>query len=111
MTVSFSRSPLAPPTNIQVLVDGQAIPAQAGESVAAILLRACEGPTGHDHAGRPRAPYCMMGICFECVAIVDDASSVRTCLIPASDGMCVERQNGSCQLPEISCQRQEKKRG
>ncbi|MCH4089764.1 (2Fe-2S)-binding protein [Acetobacter sp.] len=111
MTVNFFRSPFAPPTNIRVMVDGQTVLALAGESVAAILLRTCDGPTGHDHAGRPRAPYCMMGICFECVAIVDGAASVRTCLIPARDGMNIQRQNGPYPLPDISCQGQAKRNG
>ncbi|AQS85804.1 MAG: (2Fe-2S)-binding protein [Acetobacter aceti] len=111
MIVNFSRSRFAPPTNIRVIVDGQTVPALADESVAAILLRTCDGATGHDHAGRPRAPYCMMGICFECVAIIDGAASLRTCLIPARDGMSIQRQNGPCPLPDISCQGQAKNSG
>jgi hypothetical protein len=36
----------------------------------------------------------MMGVCFDCLAIVDGASSTQTCLVPVAEGMCVERQLG-----------------
>ncbi|BCI65822.1 (2Fe-2S)-binding protein [Acetobacter aceti] len=101
MVINFLRSRLAPSTDIRVIVEGRDVPALAGESVAAILLRTFEGATGSDSISRPRAPYCMMGICFECVAIVDGMASVRTCLIPAKDGMRITRQNGPSPLQEV----------
>lgn len=66
-------------------VDGAAVTAHPGETVAAALLAAGveEFRTGRD--GAPRAPFCHMGTCFECVVEVD-GRPVRACLTPAAPG-------------------------
>lgn len=76
-------------------IDGIPAKAEAGETVAAVLLRQAEvwsrlTPVSQNK----RAPYCMMGVCFECVAEVDGVASVQTCLKPVRDGMRVARQTG-----------------
>lgn len=76
-------------------IDGLAVEAEAGESLAAVLLRtppflARTTPVG----GAPRAPYCMMGVCFDCLVTVDGNGSVQSCLIPVRAGMQVLRQHG-----------------
>jgi len=45
-------------------------------------------------AGVRRAPYCMMGVCFDCVAEVDGNPSVQTCLIETREGLKITRQLG-----------------
>jgi hypothetical protein len=40
----------------------------------------------------------MMGVCFECLAIVDGIASTQTCLVQAQPGMRVERQHGRRQV-------------
>ena len=85
------------PTNpVTIAVDGAAVTAAAGEPVAAVLLR-LEPPIARTTpvGGRPRAPYCMMGVCFDCLAIVDGVPSTQTCQIAVCDGMRVERQHGA----------------
>jgi predicted molibdopterin-dependent oxidoreductase YjgC len=74
-------------------IDGVPVPAQAGETVAAVLLRQSD-PTSRTTplTQSPRAPYCMMGVCFECLAIVDGLASTQTCLVTVRDGMRVQRQ-------------------
>lgn len=80
---------------LTVTIDGQAVSAEPGESVAAVLLR-LDSPISRTTPvnGSPRTPYCMMGVCFECLANVDGMASVQTCLVPVRDGMRVERQHG-----------------
>ena len=39
--------------------------------------------------GTPRAPYCMMGACHECLATVDGVPDCQTCLMPLREGMQV----------------------
>jgi len=34
----------------------------------------------------------MMGVCFDCLAIVDGVASTQTCQVTVRDGMRVERQ-------------------
>ncbi len=82
-----------PTKPVRLTVDGVETVADAGETVAAVLLRTAPyftrtSPVG----GGRRAPYCMMGVCFECLAIIDGVTSVQSCLTPVRDGMRVERQ-------------------
>lgn len=81
--------------DVTVTIDGQAVSAELGESVAAVLLR-LDSPISRTTPvnGSPRTPYCMMGVCFECLANVDGMASVQTCLVPVRDGMRVTRQHG-----------------
>ncbi len=80
---------------VTVEVDGVTVEAAADESVAAVLLR--QAPLWSRTtpvSGARRAPYCMMGVCFECLAVVDGVASVQTCLVRVRPGMVVERQAG-----------------
>lgn len=76
-------------------IDGVAVAATAGESVAAVLLRQ-EDAWSRETAisGSKRAPYCMMGVCFDCLAEVNGVASVQTCLTTATPGMRIRRQTG-----------------
>jgi D-hydroxyproline dehydrogenase subunit gamma len=76
-------------------VDGQPVRARAGDTVAAALIAAGISPTrASPVSGAPRAPYCMMGVCFECLVTIDGAGSRRGCLVPVRDGMRIETQRG-----------------
>lgn len=80
---------------VTIYIDGEAIAAEAGESLAAVLLRQPEAWTSTTPvSGSRRAPYCLMGVCFECLAEVDGVASVQTCLTPVKGGMRVLRQQG-----------------
>jgi hypothetical protein len=51
--------------------------ARAQDSVASLLLNTC-GPETYRRSpvsGLPRAPLCMMGVCFECLVEVDGQSN------------------------------------
>ena len=80
---------------VAITVDGKAISARAGDTVAAALLAA-----GIDHCrttpvtGAPRAPYCLMGVCFDCLVSIDGVGSRQGCLVAVRDGMAVETQLG-----------------
>jgi predicted molibdopterin-dependent oxidoreductase YjgC len=87
---------------VTITIDGIEIEAEAGEPAAAVLLRSesCRAGT-HPVSGQPRAPYCMMGVCFDCVAIVDGVASTQTCLTPVRNGMQISRQHGLRILPDV----------
>jgi predicted molibdopterin-dependent oxidoreductase YjgC len=80
---------------VMLEVDGLPVRARAGDTVAAAMLAA-----GLDHCrttpvtGVPRAPYCLMGVCFDCLVTIDGVGSRQACLIPAREGMAVETQLG-----------------
>lgn len=80
---------------LTVYVDGVAVVAEANDSVAAVLLR--QTPVWSRTtpvSDTRRAPYCMMGVCFDCLATIDGVSSIQTCLTPVRDGMRIDRQRG-----------------
>ncbi|CAJ3475394.1 2Fe-2S iron-sulfur cluster binding domain protein [Burkholderia pseudomallei] len=76
---------------VTILVDGVPVTVPEGFTVAAALLTV-QLPypwrrSAVSHA--PRAPYCLMGVCFECVAEIDGQPGCRTCLTPVRAGMCI----------------------
>jgi hypothetical protein len=80
---------------LTVFVDDEPVSAEPGESVAAVLLRQANAATRTTPVHEsPRAPYCMMGVCFDCLAIVDGVASTQTCLVTVREGMRVQRQSG-----------------
>jgi len=91
----FQRLPESGGATFVITVDGRAVTAREGDSVAVALLAAgFERCRTTPVSGAPRAPYCMMGVCFDCLAKVDGEASVQTCLRQVTDGMRVERQQG-----------------
>ena len=44
-------------------------------------------------SGKPRMPYCWMGVCYECLLEIDGEQNQQSCLIPVKDGMHVRRQS------------------
>ncbi len=79
---------------VTITIDGNEFRVPVGVSVAAAVL-------GHDHPGEtythpldgsPRAPYCLMGVCFECMMEINGEPNVQSCLVPVEEGMVVKRQ-------------------
>lgn len=82
-----------PDRKVRITFEGQDITAQEGDSVAAALLAA-----GITHvrqtpvSGQPRAPYCMMGACFDCLVNIDGVSNLQACVTPVREGMSIHSQ-------------------
>lgn len=88
-------SPSAPGHRLTVYIDNEPTDAYEGETLAGALLRQASAIARTTPVkGTPRAPFCMMGVCFDCLAIVDGVASTQTCLVTVRDGMRVERQHG-----------------
>lgn len=94
---------LGAPGALIVSVDGERVSAEPGDSVASVLIRVNPplSRTTPVH-GSPRAPFCMMGVCFDCLAIVDGVPSTQTCLVQVRNGMYVERQQGRREVPRVA---------
>jgi predicted molibdopterin-dependent oxidoreductase YjgC len=92
----FRRLPDLAGESVTFTVDGVQIAARAGDTVAAALLAA-----GFDEcratpvSGAPRGPYCLMGVCFDCLVRIDGVGNRQACLVPVMEGMRVERQDGA----------------
>lgn len=95
----FRRLPEDTRAVVTLSVDGQSIEAREGDSVAAALLAAGllqSRSTAVSNA--PRAPYCMMGVCFDCLMAIDGVGSRQACMVPVRQGMEVRTQHGARQL-------------
>jgi predicted molibdopterin-dependent oxidoreductase YjgC len=84
---------------IRLTVDGEAIEAVAGDSVAAALLAAGRLATRETPvSGAPRGPHCLIGNCFDCLVEIDGRPNRQACMVAAEDGMQVRRQRGPVRL-------------
>ncbi|MNY32641.1 Hydrogen cyanide synthase subunit HcnA [compost metagenome] len=91
----FKKLPESPASTLTLFIDGKPVAAAEGESVAAVLLRQESLASRTTPVlGTPRAPYCMMGVCFDCLAVIDGVASTQSCLVTVQEGMQVERQYG-----------------
>ncbi|MEQ9694981.1 (2Fe-2S)-binding protein [Shimia sp. SDUM112013] len=80
---------------VSFTLDGETVVAQAGDTVAAALVAHNASPLRHTGlSGAPRTPYCMMGVCFECLVEINGRPNVQSCLIEVQDGMQVRRMHG-----------------
>jgi NADH dehydrogenase/NADH:ubiquinone oxidoreductase subunit G len=81
---------------VTVSVEGKSVSVPEGDSVAAAVFSA-----GFDHTRRspisasPRAPYCMMGVCFECLVEIDGVPNQQACMTPVKEGMRIKLQAGA----------------
>jgi D-hydroxyproline dehydrogenase subunit gamma len=91
----FKRLPDSTRREVSITIDGKPVAAREGDSVAAALLGsgslACRTTPV---TGVPRAPFCMMGVCFDCLVTVDGAANVQGCMTRVRDGMRIEIQAG-----------------
>ena len=81
--------------------DGRPMTGRSGDTVAASLLAngivACRETPVSD---APRAPYCLMGVCFECLVVIDGVGNRQGCMVPLREGMAIETQHGRRQPEE-----------
>jgi 2Fe-2S iron-sulfur cluster binding domain len=81
--------------SIEVHVDGRPLSAFTGETVAAALMAA--GVRVFRTTARERAPrglYCGMGVCYDCLVVVDGRTNTRACMTYLRPGMRIETQDG-----------------
>jgi predicted molibdopterin-dependent oxidoreductase YjgC len=87
---------------VDIWFNDQPLRVPGGRSVAAALLasgiaRFRATPV----SGAPRAPYCMMGACFECLVEIDGVPSRQSCMVTVRDGMRIRSQEGARDLPPV----------
>ena len=91
------------PETVTIVFEGNSLTVPAGISVAAALLAGGVRDFRSSVVGKvPRAPYCMMGVCFECLIEIDDVPARQSCLVPVRDGMRMRRQDGAAELDDAS---------
>ncbi|MEX2630317.1 MAG: (2Fe-2S)-binding protein [Tistlia sp.] len=89
----------APAQVIRFTFDGRPLTGRHGDSLAAALLasgvlRFRVSPV----SGAPRGPFCLMGVCFECLVEIDGVGNLQACMVPLEEGMAVRTQGGGVRV-------------
>ena len=80
---------------VEVEVEGRTIRVPRGASAAAaVLLAGLPSIRDTGVGGGERAPYCMMGVCFDCLAEIDGVPNRQSCMVSIQPGMRIRRQRG-----------------
>jgi predicted molibdopterin-dependent oxidoreductase YjgC len=85
---------------VALSLDGRPVTAYEGESVAAMLLAEGHVATRVTRSGERRGVFCGMGVCHDCLVVVDGVPNTRACVTWVRDGMDVRRQDGLRALEE-----------
>lgn len=89
------RHSLSSEATVTIEFEGQKFTVGAGETVSAALLASgVEYTRTTEKCNQKRAPYCQMGICFECLMEIDGKANQQSCLTMVRDGMKIKRQSG-----------------
>ena len=79
--------------HITITVDGDPVRALEGQSVAGAMEAAGIRTWRRNPVdGSPRAPFCGMGVCYECERHVDGAAETRACMVEVERGLVVRTE-------------------
>lgn len=88
-----------PKQRVSITIDGAPVTVAAGDSVAAALLAAGDGDYRRSAVGGgARAPFCLIGNCFDCLVEIDGVPNRQGCLVTVAEGMAVRRQQGRVRI-------------
>jgi hypothetical protein len=91
----FALLPEGDDAMVSVTIEGEAARVPRGCTAAAAMFMHIEGATRTTAvSGEGRAPYCMMGVCFECLLEIDGEPNQQGCLVSVQEGMRINRQHG-----------------
>ncbi|MEL0106161.1 MAG: (2Fe-2S)-binding protein [Rhodospirillaceae bacterium] len=92
----FRRLPEDNRDTVTITFEGEQLVVPAGETVAGAISIADNGHTRTTPVtGAPRRAYCLMGVCFECLMVIDGRSDQQACMVTVRDGMDIKRQHGA----------------
>ncbi|WP_404987376.1 (2Fe-2S)-binding protein [Caballeronia sp. LZ043] len=99
MSTLFESLATGPTPMVSVDLDGTLRRVPPHYTVAAALLEsglaACRTTPV---SGAPRGPFCMMGVCFDCLVEIDGVPNVQACMTRVRDGMRVRAMDGRARL-------------
>lgn len=80
---------------VTINIEGETVQVPKGETVAASVLVHGLGYTRTTPiSDRPRAPLCMMGVCFECLMEINGVPNRQACQVRVAENMSIRRQRG-----------------
>lgn len=99
-TLTDSQAPAQ--ASVQITLQDQVHQVPANLNVAAALLLCGYSQCRNTPvSGAARAPYCMMGVCFDCLVEIDGVPNQQACLTPVREGMVVRWQDGKAALDQL----------
>ncbi|MBV2361496.1 (2Fe-2S)-binding protein [Thalassococcus sp. CAU 1522] len=79
---------------VSVTFDGATLDLPEGANLAAAMLAAGVDVFRHTPvSGAPRAPYCMMGACFDCLVEIEGVVR-QACMVAVKGGMDIRKPHG-----------------
>jgi hypothetical protein len=97
----------APADRLTVRFQGEALSGVQGQTLAGVILgsgRLDWRRTSRE--GRPRGLFCGIGVCFDCLVVVNGQRDVRACQRRARDGDTVEIQHDELPRPVAAAPQQ-----
>ena len=80
---------------VEIILNGQHLQVPKGTTVAAnALSRNLHFTRTTPVSGSKRAPFCMMGVCYDCIMVIDGQANQRACSVYVRDGMRIDTQQG-----------------
>jgi predicted molibdopterin-dependent oxidoreductase YjgC len=91
----FKLLPDSAGPTVTVVINGRSVAVPQGCTAAAAMLIDGSGISRTTPiSGESRAPYCMMGVCYECLMDIDGEPNQQGCLVIVREGMCINPQIG-----------------
>lgn len=79
-----------------ITIDGEPVEVEPGQTIAAALIASGRRSWRTTRkGGAPRGVFCGIGVCFDCLAVVNGRPNVRACLVEARPGDVVASQDGT----------------
>ncbi len=92
----FKQLPFDEDKTVNLTINGRQIQTAQGTTVAAAALSHGFTYTRLTPvSASKRAPFCMMGVCYECLMIINGQANQRACGTYVEEGMIVELQFGA----------------
>jgi predicted molibdopterin-dependent oxidoreductase YjgC len=96
----FKRRDNEAQNRVNVTINGQPVQVPEGETVAAaVLTHGLRYTRTTPVSGAPRAPFCLIGVCYECLMVIDGKANQRACMEQVREGMRIECQHGTGSRP------------
>ena len=94
------RNLIPPLGEVRYFLDGEELHALAGQMVAAAILASGRRILRHTRfEAKPRGIFCGIGICFDCLVLIDGIPNQRACIVEIKEGMQVATQQGAGTYP------------
>jgi predicted molibdopterin-dependent oxidoreductase YjgC len=92
MFKQLSNSPIE---TVEVTLNGQKIQVSQEMTVAAAALtQGLRFTRTTSVSNSKRLPFCMMGVCYDCLMVIDGKANQRACSTYIKKGMQIETQQG-----------------